>query len=180
MGRVYQRCEGVLWNPVGRDPEELLLVAEGEETRIFVLSGRTAATLWTRLDGTCSVEALARELSEHAGVPLKAALEHLVPFVEELEALHLIEIASSSSSVESPSPLPWPESLEPPCVIPFSPEDLAAPDLVAVGSYQGGHDNTGRGSVCHSGVGGFNNYGGNGPCRPGHGWDNSGHGPKCN
>jgi hypothetical protein len=158
----------VLWNPVGRDPEELLVVAEGEETRIFVLSGRTAAALWTRLDGTCSVDDLAIELSQQAGVPLKDALALIAPFVEELEDLHLVEKAFGPCDGVSTDPLPWPNSPNRPRVIPFSPEDLAAPDLVAVGSYQGGYNNAGGSALpCGSGQGGVNDVGGQFACRPG-------------
>ncbi len=180
MSPVYQRGAEVLWNPVGRDPDELLLVHEGTDTRIFVLSGRTGAAVWTRLDGTRSLDDLSLELACESGMPLEDACNLIDPFVRELQFEGLAEILSRPSTTQACDLLPWPRNPEPPSLAQFSPESLAAPDLVAVGSYQGGNNNSSSGSVCHSGIGGFNNQGGNGPCRSGHGWGNSGQGPKCN
>ncbi|MCF8061921.1 MAG: PqqD family protein [Deltaproteobacteria bacterium] len=180
MSPVYQRGGDVLWNPVGRDPDELLLVHEGQDTRIFVLSGRTGAAVWTRLDGARSLDDLSIELARECGTPLEDARNLIASFVRELQAEGLVELLSRPSPSRACDPLPWPADPEPPALAPFSSESLAAPDLVAVGSYQGGHNNIGHHKVCHAGAGGFNNQGGPGPCRPGHGWNNSGHGPKCN
>jgi hypothetical protein len=168
LATVYQRAGEVLWNPVGRDPEEILLVSEGEETRIFVLSGRTGAALWSRLDGTRSLGDLAGELADAAGMPLAAARDLIASIMNALEAEGLV---TASPGPASPcDPLPWPSSPEPSTLVPFSPEELAAPDLVAVGSFQGGYNNTGSGAFpCGAGQGGVNDVGGQYPCRPGDG-----------
>jgi hypothetical protein len=170
MSHVYQRAREVLWNPVGRDPEEFLLVREGEETRIFVLSGRTGAAVWTRLDGTRSVDDLVREMGGEAGVPADSARDLIAPFLQELATEGLVEPAPSPGTASPSDPLPWPADPEPPSLVPFSPDELAAPDLVAVGSYQGGYNNTGSGALfCSTGEGGVNDVGGQHPCRPGDG-----------
>jgi hypothetical protein len=170
MPSVYQSVRNVLWNPVGRDPEELLLVQEGEETRIFVLSGRTGAALWSRLDGSRSVDDLARELADASGIALDPARDLIAPFLQELATEGLVEPAPSPGTASPSDPLPWPSDPEPPSLVPFSPDELAAPDLVAVGSYQGGYNNTGTGAFpCSTGQGGVNDVGGQYPCRPGDG-----------
>lgn len=168
LADVRQRAGEILWNPVGRDPEELLLVLEGEETRIFVLSGRTGAALWSRLDGTRSVRDLARELADASGMALESARDLIASFLQTLESEGLV--TPSPGPVSHADPLPWPADPEPPSLLPFSPDELAAPDLVAVGSYQGGYNNTGGGAFpCSSGQGGVNDVGGPYPCRPGDG-----------
>lgn len=181
MVSMYRRSRDVLWNPVGREPEELLLVHEGRETRIYVVTGRTGAALWTRLDGTRSTDDLARDLSEHAGISLEQAGALILPFIDQLRSHQLVDVVKGHCEPEPADPLPWPGQPAQPELVLFTPESLAAADLVAVGSYQGGKDNVGSGpQPCKVGPGGWSNFGGSGPCRPGqHGFGNVGNGPPC-
>ncbi len=183
MASIFRRAREVLWSPVGRDPEELLLVQEGGETCVYVVTGRVGVALWTRLDGSRSVDDLARDLSDHTGISREQALVLITPFIDQLQEHHLLDSLHDSSEVEVEpvDPAPWPDQPIPSTLVPFSPESLAAPELVAVGSYLGGLDNAGSGpQPCQVGPGGWNNYGGAGPCRAGqHGFGNVGNGPPC-
>ncbi len=177
---ILYRSNKVLWNPVGLDEEEILIVYEGDETKIYIISGGTGAAIWSRIDGKNSFTDIQKEMAEHGGISTEEASKMLRRFLDDLEENDLIQKAPPSSMEnETDDPhIPWPKTFSPPVISPFHPESFVSSNIVALGSFQGGQNNAGGIPMCTGGLGALNDVGGGTPCRgepgQGHGFLNQG------
>ena len=156
------------------DEEEILIVYEADETKIYIISGGTGAAIWSRIDGKTSVEEIQNEMAEHARISTEEASKMLRLFLADLEENDLIQKSPPSSmaaETEDP-PISWPKTFSPPVFSPFHPETFVSSNLVALGSFQGGQNNAGGSGLCTGGPGGLNDVGGSVPCHaaPGEGY----------
>ena len=168
-----------MWNQVGLDGDEILLIHEGKETRMYIISDRTGAAIWSRIDGKNSVEDIENEMVHHGNIAKSEASRILSGFLAALEQHALVQKNPSPADMEEktgPSHISWPNPISSPVLSPFHLEEFVSQDLVALGSFQGALNNTSGHVPCHSGEGGVNDVGGHGPCRPGpgHGFLNAG------
>jgi hypothetical protein len=171
---ILYKSNKVLWNPVGLDEEEILILYEGDQTKIYIISGGTGAAIWSRIDGKHSVEDIQKEMAEHGRISTGDASKMLRRFLADLEEHDLIQKSPPSSmETERDGPsISWPKTFSPPVFSPFHPESFVSSNLVALGSFQGGQNNAGGAGLCTGGPGGLNDVGGNGPCHaaPGEGY----------
>lgn len=166
-----KHAESVLWHPVGTDSDEILLIREGAEMEMFILSGKTAVAVWTRLDGSRTVTEIIGEMVAESGVTKHDASGILTDFIDDLESHDLIAAFSDRHTEPLKESLsPWPSSIVPPSLLPFNPEELVSSEVMALGSFIGGFNNNRSDSSCRGGEGGVNNYGGRFGCRPGAGY----------
>ncbi len=175
----FTRSPAVLWDPVGLDGEEILLVREGDETDIYIISGGSGTGIWARLNGNNTAEDIADDMAGTGVISRTEALKLVEAFISDLLEYGLIQEQKTQKKAadtkELPLP-PWPVRLSTPTLKPFRPEKLVSSELVAVGTFQGSQNNAGGAMPCSGGDGGINNAGGVGPCRPGpgHGFINAG------
>jgi Coenzyme PQQ synthesis protein D (PqqD) len=165
---IYFRCPDVLWNPIGIDGEESLLIKEGEESEMFIISGTLGSAIWSRLDGTRTVNYIALEMADHVEVSRDDALDTVNTFMASLEENQLIQKEQvKSPSTDSSIIIDWPEIMETPTLSPFDLQTLVSEDMVALASFAGGQSNTGGVGSCQVGPGGRNNNTGIQPvCHP--------------
>lgn len=171
---ILYKSSKVLWNPVGLDEEEILIVYEGDETKIYIISGGTGAAIWSRIDGKHTVEEIQKEMAEQGRISTEEASKMLRRFLDDLEKNDLIHKSpplSEATETEDPR-IPWPKTFSPPVFSPFHPESFVSSNLVALGSFQGGQNNAGGSFLCTSSSGGLNDAGENTPCHapPGEGY----------
>lgn len=165
---IYCRCPDVLWNNIGIEGEESLLIKEGEEIDMFIISGKIGSAIWSRLDGTRTVHDIALEMADLVDVDKDNALDTVTTFMASLEENQLIQTAP-----ESPPPndssiiIDWPETMETPVLSPFDLQTLVSEDMVAFASFAGGKSNIDGHGACKVGPGGKNNITGLQPvCHP--------------
>lgn len=167
-----KHAETVLWHPVGTDNDEILLIREDAAVEMFILSGKTAVAIWTRLDGSRTVTEIVDEMVAASDVTKHDASAILSDFTDDLES-HGLVAAFSDRHTEpvKESPSPWPRPIVPPILMPFNPEDMVSSELVALGSFIGGINNARGGNFCPGREGGgVNDVGADWPCRPGEGY----------
>jgi hypothetical protein len=173
-GLVLYKSNNVLWNPVGLDEEEILVVHEAVDTNIYIISGKTGAAIWSRIDGKNSVADIGAEMAEYGQISPEEASKMLNPFLADLEHHELIQKTRPPSMETEPEdpPIPWPEILSTPVFSPFHPESFVSSNIVALGSFQGSQNNAGGTAMCTGGLGGLNDVGGGDPCHaaPGDGY----------
>ncbi len=164
----YFRCPDVLWNTVGVTAEEALLIKEGETVEMYIVTGKLGSALWSRLDGTRTIDDLALEMADHLGVDKNDARDVVTPFIESLKEQALIQTEPINGSPEELNTIvDWPEIMESPTLSPFDLQTLVSEDMVAFASFAGGRQNVGGGGSCQVGPGGKNNIGGAQPvCHP--------------
>lgn len=161
---VFYKASDVIWNPVG---------LEGEETRVFIITGRVGTAIWSRIDGCRSVRDIEAEMVQHLDADDSAASSLLRDFFDKLEKNGLITAIPSDNSLSAPAcnPFPWPDIMVPPTLEPFDMEPFISSDLVALGSFAGGNNNTTSNATCWGGTeGGVNDVGGGFVCGPGSGY----------
>ncbi len=170
---IFYKAKNVLWNPVGLDGEESLLIAEGDETKLFIIYGQIGTAIWSRIDGNRSVEDIKNEMVREIQITETEASSLLQHFLNELEENQLV----TTTPPQSPLPpshcsiVPWPENAIPPSLKPFDMEPFVSSDLVALGSFVGGTNNAATPATCWGGAeGGLNDVGGGFLCGPGSGY----------
>ncbi len=178
-----KHATNVLWHPVGADPEEILLVHEGAEVKMYLLTGKTGGALWTRLDGSRTLREIIEEMVATGAATSEEAEKVLSDFIEHLSAYGLVvEATERQSCGAEKKQWPWPVCVEPPDLTRFDPESLLTSEMVALGSFQGGQSNATGKSICQGGIGGTGNSGDNRPCGagpPGAGRNNASQGSQC-
>ncbi len=159
--KTYCRAPDVLWNTVGVSQEEALLIKEERVPRIFIVSGKSGAAIWSRLDGAHTPEQISEEMAVAQGLPCSEALAIIAAFLEELEESGLI---TDGGNAIVPQPIvDWPETTEVPTLAPLELDTLVTDDMVALASFVGGRSNVGGNGVCQVGPGGKNNTTGSQP-----------------
>ncbi len=171
---IYYKAKDVLWNPVGLDGEESLIIKEGDETKLFIIYGQTGTAIWSRIDGHRSVQDIEDEMVAEIRIDETEASTLLEDFLNELEENKLISATPPQNPLPPPpcSLVPWPETAIPPSLKPFDMEPFVSSDLVALGSFVGGNNNTSTPASCIGGgiEGGMNDVGGGFLCGPGTGY----------
>ena len=169
---IFYKSPHVLWNLVGFDGEETLVIDEGEETKIYIISGKTGSAIWSRIDGKYSVEDIKDEMTDCGRLNQRDASHFLKDFLDRLEDHGLIrkKPPQQTGREEDQPLLPWPEKLSPPDLSPFETESFFSSDLVALGSFQGALNNSGGQFPCNSSEGGMNDIGGGPLCGAGSGY----------
>ena len=165
----------VIWNTVGEDAGEVILLLESQETRIFIVSTRTGAAVISRLRSGVTLETLVKELQDAAGIHRQTAEQIIYPLIEQLEAEDLVTTEESlprdaGPDTEDDSLISWPDHGESPALEIMDLVDMADETLTAAGSFQGGLNNSQGTLSCWSGEGAVNNVGGKQACRPGQGY----------
>ncbi len=158
---IYFKCPNVLWNTVGIEGEESLLIKEGKEVDMFIISGKLGSAIWSRLDGMRTVGDLALEVASHFEMDRDEILDVVAAFIKSLEEHELIQ----TEPIKSPQAgttvmIDWPVTMEAPTLSHFDIQSLVSEDMVAFASFAGGRDNIGGGGSCQVGIGGKNNIDG--------------------
>ncbi len=182
------------WSSVGCDADEIVVMlepdfehgAKASETRTFVVRERLAVWWWTMMDGRAghddkglvlaAAEALAREPDE-----VRSAFD---AFVRSLEGAGLVTIVSSPEPIAvcgGPVAVPGPEDGLPESApdswcLPLDLDAFVREDLVALGSFVGGNNNTSGTWPCNANKGGNGDASAPTNCIPGsgHGYINGG------
>jgi hypothetical protein len=176
---IFYKAKDVLWNPVGLDGEESLLIKEGDETLLFIIIGQMGSAIWSRIDGNRSLQDIEQEMVQKIQIEAIEASTLLEDFLNELAENQLITSTPPQNPLPTPScPLvPWPEKVITPSLKPFDMEPFVSSDLIALGSFVGGTNNAQSPATCWGGTeGGINDVGGGFLCGPGdsYGFANAG------
>ena len=174
--RMIHRSPHVLWHPVGQSSDELLLMIEGAETALFIITGAVGAAIWMRLESDCTEAEIAAALAAACHLPLEDARKIVCDFLAALEGEGLVERGTAGPDRPSSGKhaIEWPEEVTVPQLHRFDPEAAVEENLVALGSFVGGRDNASGNRYCYGNVGGVGNFGGSQPCRPEQGFTNAG------
>ena len=172
---LHQLKPNVIWNKVGLQAEEALLIAENSNTQIFIVSGQTGVVLPSRLQTGRSLDDLAAEMQKVFDLNKSQVLPLLQPFIQQLESHELVMIIEPDQIADDPADLTdlpdWPSVCDAPSLNRLEIDELVDQELVALGSFQGGTRNTSGTWSCWGGqAGGVNDTSGNQPCRPGAGY----------
>jgi hypothetical protein len=176
----YISAHSVLWNKVGLNGEEALLIKEDSETRLFTITGQTGVALWSRVASGTTFKGLVEEMAQVFDLSVQDAVQIVEPFLKRLLELELVTSRSNGpflkNGLKTATIVEYPIKIDAFAIEPLELEALVDEDLVALGSFQGGQNNIGGNPTCKSGIGGKNNFGGNGPCRKGtgYGFNNAG------
>jgi hypothetical protein len=172
---LYKLSPNVIWNKVGLEAEEALLIAENSNTQVYIVNGQTGVALLARLQTGLSLDDLAAEMQDMYECSKSQALAILQPFIQQLEAHGLVSAVETSNSMDSLSAdselAAWPTAYETPSLNRLEIDDIVDQELVALGSFQGGYSNTqGTWSCWGNQAAGVNDTSGSQPCRPGPGY----------
>lgn len=162
----YDRNPDVLWHAVGVDAEETLLIKEGAETRMFIVSGATGAAIWSRLDGARTAGDIAEEMAAARQITIEAARALVAGFLNGLEENELVakaDLYRTSTPAVPAEFTDWPKNIAPPALAPLELESLVADGMVALASFAGGKENVGGSGSCSPSLGGKNNVTGHEP-----------------
>ncbi len=63
----------------------------------------SATLVWSRLDGRCSLQAVAAEIAAAAGLPVEAVLADVVPLVGQMVEVGLVEVTAAEAAPDPPA-----------------------------------------------------------------------------